>query len=280
MENLYENITKQIITMLEKGVKPWEKPWSYNGIPQMPFNYCSKLLYRGINTLILWCEMAEKEFHTNAWLTLKQANQLGGIVLKGEKGIRCVFYKFIEKEDEEKKEIITFPILKTFVLFNLDQIDGIKLEIDANEPIEPITKAKSTIQKTGAKIEHGFSGAFYRPTGDVICMPPADSFHSREDYYATLLHELVHWSGHESRLDRFNNACGKESYAFEELVAEIGSAFLCADLGVNGELQHASYINGWLEILNKNKRAIFKAASLAATTHQFLTDFENNQMNC
>lgn len=181
-----------------------------------------------------------------------------------------------EKEDDDgEKEVI--PMLKTFTVFNLDQIEGIEKPVVSvsdtrtKHDVEVLWHVEEAISKTTITIQHGGVRAFYSPSCDLVTLPEKDRFQSSSDYYATAWHELVHATGHKSRLDRdLNNGFGSKDYAFEELVAELGAAFCCADLGITGEVQHESYIASWLEQLSSDKKFIFKAASLASKAHQFL----------
>ncbi|MBY7933102.1 ArdC family protein [Vibrio furnissii] len=277
--DFYETVTNSIISALEAGVKPWSCPWETNieaGISGLPYNLKSQNTYNGINVLLLWASATENRFSSPAWLSYKQAQEMGGQVRKGEKSTQIVFYKQVKKEDEQGKEEI-IPIMKTYAIFNLDQIDGIESPvivepkpIDTND-YSQYSHVEQVITDTGANIIVKGIKAFYRPSADFIVMPEKHLFKSAADYFATKLHELSHWTGAKHRLDRKGgNSFGDEAYAFEELVAELSSAFLCADLSVVGEVQHASYIANWLRALKNDKRYIFKAAAQAAKAHHFI----------
>ncbi len=276
-KDIHQIVTDRVIAALESGVKPWACPWDRtNECSMLPMNFKTKSTYSGINILLLWSETVEKGFSSPYWLTYKQAAELGGNVIKGQKGTAIVYYKMWEKENEDgEKE--TIPMLKTFVVFNLDQIENIeKPAVSVNETrtkhdFEVLEHVEDAIAKTNITIKHCGVRAFYSSSHDQITMPEKDRFQSSSDYYATAWHELVHATGHSSRLDRnLKNSFGSKDYAFEELVAELGAAFCCADLGITGEVQHESYIAGWLSKLNSDKKFIFKAASLASKAHQFL----------
>lgn len=276
-KDMYQVVTDRVIAALENGAKPWACPWDRtNECSMLPMNLKTKSTYSGINILLLWSETVEQGFSSPYWLTYKQAQELGGQVMKGQKGTQIIYYKLWEKEDEDgEKE--TIPMLKTFTVFNLDQIEGIeKPAVSVNETrikhdVEVLEHVEEAIAKTTITIEHRGVRAFYSPSRDQVTLPEKDRFQSSSDYYATAWHELVHATGHKSRLDRdLNNGFGSKDYAFEELVAELGAAFCCADLGITGEVQHESYIASWLEKLNSDKKFIFKAASLASKAHQFL----------
>lgn len=276
-KDMYQIVTDRVIAALENGVKPWACPWDRtNECSMLPMNLKTQSTYSGINILLLWSETVEQGFSSPYWLTYKQAQELGGQVMKGQKGTQIIYYKLWEKEDEDgEKE--TIPMLKTFTVFNLDQIEGIeKPAVSVNETrtkhdVEVLEHVEEAIAKTTITIQHGGVRAFYSPSRDLVTLPEKDRFQSSSDYYATAWHELIHATGHKTRLDRdLNNGFGSKDYAFEELVAELGAAFCCADLGITGEVQHESYIASWLEKLNRDKKFIFKAASLASKAHQFL----------
>ncbi|MHC5780315.1 ArdC family protein [Aliivibrio fischeri] len=276
-KDIYQMVTDRVIAALENGVKPWVCPWDKtNECSMLPMNFKTKTNYSGINILLLWSETVEKGFTSPYWLTYKQANELGGNVMKGQKGTTIVYYKNWEKEDEEgNKEVI--PMLRTFTVFNIDQVENIeKPMVTVKETREKsefvkLSYVEEAIHNTEIKINHCGVRAFYSPAHDEITLPMVDRFNSSSDYYATAWHELVHATGHKSRLDRdLKNSFGSKDYAFEELVAELGAAFCCADLGIVGDVQHESYIVSWLERLNGDKKFIFKAASQASKAHQWL----------
>lgn len=268
------NIVEHIISELKNGTKPWVKPWTDS--LALPHSQATKQIYSGINCLILWCRQERAGFTSSAWMTYKQANALGGQVRKGEKSITCFYFSKLEVDDKGTGETKHFPYRKCFSLFNLDQIDGIDSRdnpLPIHASFEPIKSAEALLACSGARIKHGANTACYQTSVDAICMPDKTSFHSPEDYYATVLHELVHWTGHSTRLSRnIISKFGSEGYAFEELVAEMGSAFLCAELGIQGQLQHASYIDNWLKLLSMDGSALFRAATLASSAHRYLID--------
>ncbi len=279
--NIAEEITGRILEDLEKGVAPWEKPWQVGrGLP-MPMNASTKKHYRGINVFALWDEQAKKGFSSPAWVTFNQAKALRGTVKKGEKGTGVVFYKRLAKthslnlDDEVMLEEQTFWVLRTYTVFNLDQVEGLdhlKPKIEISEPFKAIAEAERVLKESGARILHSaIDRAFYEPKGDLITLPLKESFKTPEAYYATALHELIHWTGHEARLNRqFGKRFGNQAYAFEELVAEMGAAFLCVSCGIPYDTQHASYIRDWMKILKDHKRAIFTAAAKAQAGMDFV----------
>jgi len=274
MSDLYERVTATIIADLEKGVASWTRPWTVKGGSIMPRNYATKRQYNGINICILWDAQIRHDWPSSLWLTYKQAQDIGAQVKGGEKSTRVVFTsKLTVGEGEEEKRI---GYLKSFSVFNIAQMEGI--ETPAAAPVLPQKErddqATRFITSTGADIRHGGDRAYYRPADDYIRLPDTTAFESYEHYLATALHETVHWSGHEKRLKRdLKNRFGTKAYAAEELVAELGAAFLCAHLGVEGQLRHAEYLANWLELLKEDNRAIFTAASKASQAADYLRRF-------
>lgn len=274
---LIESVTSRIIGQLQAGVKPWVCAWDRSGGEfSIPHNPTTKENYHGINTLILWEVANRKKYTTNLWLGFSQAKAQGGYVKKDEKGTRGIIYKPLVVEDdtqEDGQRIV--PMLKSFVVFNLDQIVGLD-HLHPEPPtegdtFEPIHAAEALLALSKARIVEGGPRAFYRHSDDLIRLPDRYRFKRPEDFYATGLHELTHWTGHPSRLDRMFGKCfGDKAYGFEELVAEMGSAFLCARLGLQGELQHENYIDSWLKILKEDYRALIKAASQAQAAFDYL----------
>lgn len=208
-------------------------------------------------------------------MTYKQAQAVGGQVRKGEHGTTAIFYRTLEKENEDG-EIDQIPMLKTFTVFNVEQIDGLPLTtevVSPTETFEPLPQVENLLRRSGARIVEKGQNAFFKPSTDEIWLPERHLFSDAANFYAIGLHELVHWSGAKNRLNReMKGGFGSEDYAFEELIAEVGSAFLMADLGIVGEVQHESYIASWLKALKNDKRYIFKAASAASKAHRYLMD--------
>jgi len=274
MTDLYNRVTATIIKDLEAGVASWTRPWTVKGGGFMPRNYASKRAYNGVNICILWDAQIGHGWPSSLWLTYKQAQAIGGQIKGGEKGTTVVFTsKLSVGEGEEEKRI---GYLKSFTVFNIAQMDGIEAEQEKPLPPQQERDDQATrfIAKTGADIRHGGDRAFYRTAGDFIGLPEIPAFESYEHYLATALHETVHWSGHEKRLNReLKNRFGTKAYAAEELVAELGAAFLCAHLGVQGQLRHAEYLANWLELLKEDNRAIFTAASKASQATDYLRSF-------
>lgn len=281
--DVYARITDQILAHLETGVKPWMQPWqSAQRAVSRPLRHNGEP-YAGINVLTLWCSSMERGFHSSTWMTFKQALELGGAVRKGEKGSPVVYASSMTKTEENassgEQQERNIPFLKSYTVFNIEQIDGLpdrfggRVESIVNSD-ERVVHAEAFFKATGALIRHGGDRAFYAPGPDVIQMPAFEVFRDAQSYYATLAHEATHWTSHKTRLDRsFNQKrFGDEGYAREELVAELGAAFLCADLGLalNERTDHADYLGFWLKVLKGDKRAIFAAAAHAQRAAEFL----------
>jgi antirestriction protein ArdC len=283
-QDVYTRITNKIVADLEQGVRPWMKPWNagntsgritrplrHNGVP-----------YSGINILMLWASSIEQGFAAPIWMTFKQAIELNAHVRKGEKGSLVVYANTITKTEDDgsgnevEREI---PFMKGYTVFNVEQIEGLP-EIYYTIPevklttVERIERAEAFFARTHADIRYRGDRAFYSCDGDYIQMPVIEAFKDAESFYATLAHESTHWTKHPSRLERDfgRKTWGDEGYAREELVAELGAAFLCADLDLTPELRddHAAYIATWLTVLKNDKRAIFSAAAHAQKAIDFL----------
>lgn len=281
--DFYQRVTDKIIRDLEKGTLTWIKPWTTSpghAAVTRPLRH-DGTPYRGVNVLILWSEAIERGYTSASWMTYRQAQALGAQVRKGEHGTTVVYAKTIERVEDDpetgKETIERIPLLRAYTVFNTEQIDGLSTP-PAEHPsdIEPvpsrIDRADAFIAATTATIVHKGNRACYIPSADRIEMPPYRQFidtptsSAAEGYYATLLHELIHWTSPKHRCDRdIGKRFGDNAYAREELVAEIGAAFLCADLGIALEPRpdHASYLASWLCVLKSDKRAIFASAALA-----------------
>jgi len=273
MRNIYQEVTDKIVAALEAGTPPWVKPWKA-GRPDaagLPFNFKSGRQYNGVNILLLWARALVNGYSSAGWMTYNQAKQAGGHVRKGEHGEQIVYWDhrlIPEKDDPEKLRRV--PFLKVFTVFNLDQIEDIERPAPPERPAG-LDHVDAFIKATGATINHGGDRAYYNRAGDRVQLPHAADFRSMGEYYATALHELTHWTGHESRCARqFGQRFGDEAYAAEELVAEMGAAFLCAELGIEGKLQHPAYISHWLKVLKQDNRAIFTAAKAASAAADYL----------
>lgn len=289
--DLYRSITQRVIAAIEAGTPPWVCPWDRTG-GGLPFNFRTEHHYSGVNVLLLWMAASDRGFGSNAWLTLKQANALGGHVRKGERGSEIIFYNVrtvtVDGEDsvaapdgdaasETRPESRKVPFIRTYRVFNAEQLDGIDFpRVASPSPVAIIDAAFAFVENTGASVRESGTQAFYSRDTDTITVPPIQRFTRPEDFHATLHHELVHWTGHPDRMARtFGKRFGDAAYAVEELVAELGSAFIDADLGIEGQVQgHASYLDHWLTVLKADKYALFRAAGDAARAHRFLLDLQ------
>jgi antirestriction protein ArdC len=279
--NVYQVITDKIVASLEAGVKPWVPNWDAGSTGnQFPLRACGTP-YRGINVWLLWATQAQHGYTSNYWLTYKKAQEIGGQVRKGEKASTAVFASSFDKKEanagpDDKAKRIAF--LKAYSVFNADQVDGLPDSFRAKPAIarpaiELIAEAEAFFAATGARISHGGNRAFYRPSTDEIVLPNPDAFHDAAGYASVKAHELVHWTGHASRLDRpFNHKTGDDGYAREELVAELGSAYLCGILGISNEPRddHAAYLAAWIKTMKSDSRAIVQAASKAQAACDYL----------
>jgi antirestriction protein ArdC len=287
--NIAEEITNRILADLEKGVGPCEKPWKEGRTIPMPVNASTKKRYRGINVFVLWNEQVKRGFSSPAWLTFNQAKAFKGTVKKGEKGTSVVFYKRLAKtkslnlDDQVVLEEQTFWVLKAYTVFNLDQVEGLddlKPKVEIIQPFQAIAEAEKVLRESGAKIVHAVSNeAFFNPEMDFINLPPKENFESPEAYYGIALHELTHWTGHETRLNRqFGKNFSDQARAVEELVAEMGASFLCAACGIPYTTRHSDYIGAWVKVLKDHQRAILTAAAKAQAAMDFVlkTDLEES----
>jgi antirestriction protein ArdC len=292
IRDVYSRITGKIIADLEQGIRPWHRPWSadhaagkitrplrHNGIP-----------YKGINVVMLWSAAVTKGYACPLWLTFKQAIELGGHVRKGEAGELVVYANSITrtetdgKGEETEREI---PYLKGYTVFNAEQCHGLpahyyaKAGPSAVTPMQRLEAADRFFAATGVDIRHGGTRAYYAEGPDYVQMPPFETFRDAESYAATLAHEAIHATKHGKRLARDLGRVrhGDEGYAREELVAELGAAFLCADLGLTPEVRedHAAYISTWITLLKDEKRAIFSAAAHAQRAADYLHSLQPQQ---
>jgi antirestriction protein ArdC len=267
--DIHQEITDAIVAHLEKGALPWHKDWK-GGKPVFTLpRRATGEFYQGINVLLLWIAAEKYGFTADQWMTFKQAKAVGGNVRKGEKGSRIVFYSALDRENDAG-EAVKIPFLKSYTVFNVQQIDGLPCDLtpDLFEPADgegpdAIDAMENFFAATGARILVDGCNPCYRPGPDTIHMPRLAQYATAAGYYGTLAHELVHWTGHKSRLDRLKIA-GQADYAFEELVAELGACFLCARLGAELNTENsAAYIGSWLKALRDDKRFIFRAAAAA-----------------
>jgi antirestriction protein ArdC len=290
-KDVYTRVTERIVSDLEQGVRTWMKPWSVEhtaGRISTPLRH-NGTPYRGMNILLLWGEAMAKGYVAPIWMTYKQAQELGAIVRKGEHGSLVVYASHITKTEtnelgEDTEREISF--LKGYTVFNVEQVDGLAAPYYAQSvsplPLsERIENADRFMVNTGATICHGGDRAFYAPARDAIQLPRFEAFKDKESYYATALHELTHWTKHEHRLARdfSTKRFGDDGYAREELVAELGAAFLCAALGITPAIRddHSAYLGHWLKMLKEDKRAIFSAAAHAQRAADFLSGLQEQQ---
>lgn len=286
----HTRITDRILAELEQGTRPWLKPWSGGDMAASgrtrPLRATGQP-YRGINVLLLWLEADASGFASPSWMTYRQAQALGAQVRKGERGAAVVYYgdssKTVRDEASGEDKEQAFRFLKTYTVFNVAQIDGLPERFHIMpEPapeVERIAAAEAFFARIPATVNHGGDKAYYTPSADRIQLPPFAAFHDAHSYYTTRGHETVHWTRHESRLDRSfgREKWGDEGYAREELVAELGAAFLAADLGLAIEPRpdHASYIASWIKVLQNDTRAIVQAAAHAERAVAYLHQLAN-----
>ncbi|MGO4562156.1 zincin-like metallopeptidase domain-containing protein [Rhizobiales bacterium 3FA27D7] len=288
--DVYTRITERIVADLEKGVRPWVQPWgarNAGGRVTRPLRHNGQP-YTGLNVLLLWSEAMARGFTSPIWMTFRQASELDAHVRKGESGATVVYASRFTKTEvgphggEVERDI---PFLKAYTVFNCDQIDGLPEDYSnrtepVSDPVERIAAADRFFANTGAVIRHGGFKAFFSPSSDHVQMPPFETFRDAASYYAVLGHECVHWAGASHRLNRDLSRYHKDrtERAREELVADIGASFLCADLSIVPELaprpDHASYVESWLRVLGGDRKAIFQAAAHAQRAVAYLHDLQ------
>lgn len=277
-----ERITERIIADLEAGVQTWKQPWDTLGGISLPLRANGEA-YQGINTLMLWATAGERGYRAQRWMTYRQALALGGQVRKGEASTLVVYYGQAQSADDaagEESEARAFRFLKGYPVFNVEQIDGLDAEFyPAPVTVEPTRMharnpgIEAFLEQTGASISWMGDQAYYAPGPDHIRLPELPLFVDVEQAYATAMHELVHWTGAKHRLDReFGKRFGDNRYAMEELVAELGAAFLGAHFGLRPDhiTNHSEYVGHWLSVLKSDNRAIFNAAGQAQKAVDFI----------
>jgi antirestriction protein ArdC len=281
--DLYIEVSARIVAELEKGAAPWVRPWSATPGANVPCNAVTNRPYSGCNVVLLWMA-ADAGFPTPRFLTYNQAKAAGGHVRKGAHGFTVYLVKPLDVKDkkaaeagEDKTKRIT--MLRAFTVFNVAQCEGLpdrvvngKVDLSA---VRNNDERDATIDEflaaTGADIRHGGDRAFYSPGADRVTMPEFKSFKGAANYYATVFHELGHWTGAKGRCEReFGKRFGDQAYAAEELVAELVAAFICAEFDLDGELRHAGYIANWITLLKDDPRAFFTACSKAQAAAEFL----------
>ena len=285
--NIYDEITTKIIAELEAGRLPWVQPWGSNTVSAplaMPRNAATDRGYSGINVLILWGAVVQHGFATQGWLTFRQALGLGGNVRKGEHGTTVVYADRFIPDDERRRaqdngdDPAAIPFLKRFTVFNIAQCEGLPDGLSAPPPPIPegliVPEVEALIRASGADLRLGGDKAFYAPGPDFIQIPRPEAYFEPINWHRTALHELGHWSGHPGRLARdLSGGFGSKAYSREELVAEMTSAFCCANLGIAPTVRHADYIGAWLDVLREDNRAIVRAASAASKAADYLLAF-------
>jgi antirestriction protein ArdC len=282
--DLYRRITDAVVADLKRGVRPWTRPWSAGhpaGRVSRPLRATGEA-YSGINVILLWSEAVSKGYAASTWMTFRQASALGANVRRGEHGASVLYADRIrrtETDDDGRDIERQIPFLKAYTVFNVEQVEGLPDRSYGvpQEPLDParrIERTEAFFAATGADISHGGDQAYYAIGPDRVRMPPFACFGDPEAYYAILAHECTHWTRHPRRLDRDfgRRRWGDAGYAREELVAELGAAFLCADLGLALEPRpdHASYIASWIKVLGDDRRCIFAAAAHAQRAADFL----------
>lgn len=282
----YQEVTNSIIAAIEEGCPPWQKPFTGDkGGACFPIRSTGEA-YQGINVLMLWLQADKNEFNSAHWFTYKQASERKAQVKKGSKSSRIIFFSNLNREDDKGEEY-QIPFIKTSNVFNADQIEGLPADYYVEvEPIqdlgtEPDARLDQIFKAIGIKTKTTDEPrAFYSPANDYVHMPPIETFKSAEAYYTTLAHEQIHATGAKHRLDReFSGK--KKTYAFEELIAEIGACMLGAKIGMKPDFGNSgAYIEGWLKCLEEDKKAIFQAASQAQKAVNYLfADFDNEGEN-
>jgi len=289
MHDLYQTVTDRIVAALEQGTPPWVRPWS-TITEAIPVNAQSRRPYRGINFALLSLEASDHGYSVNRWLTYRQALELGGQVRRSEHGITVVFWQLRRvgvtstaetcPDDAEglSRADRVYPLLRAYTVFNVAQVDGLPTNYTQRTAAawEPDAKAEELVLMSGARFRNGGAKAYYRPDTDEIYLPPPAAFPNATGYYNVALHELTHWTGHDSRCDRIlAGRFGDAAYAAEELIAEMGAAYLCAHCRIDGELRHASYLDSWLKVLRADKRAIFTAAAKAQRAADYVLRMAN-----
>lgn len=284
-------ITAQLIEALEKGTAPWQRPWSAAYAPQ---NAVTGHIYKGVNAIYLaFLGFTRYDGSDPRWLTFAQAKEKGWHVRKGEKGVRVIFWGQVVKEVKDgdgkpvldkdgKPQTTSYPVAKFYTVFHASQVEGLPEYAPELNEVPPVEVAERIISDSGAEIRHGGNQAYYNPASDEVTLPPRETFKDAASYYATALHELGHWTGHESRLNREMCGCKQSKvYAREELVAELTSVFVSMETGIPQTPehfeQHAAYVGHWAQLLRDDPDALFKAASDASKAAEYLLKGERER---
>lgn len=292
-DNLYREITDKIIAELEQGIVPWVQPWTSGkqlSSLGLPVNGLTRRSYSGINILLLWSALEERGYASPYWVTFKQCIAMGGNVRKAEKGTHVYFAdRFVPQKEKARAEqdgdeANPIAFLKRYTVFNAEQCDGLPKGLIGTPELRPerqiVPEAEALIAATGADFRIGGDQAFYVPSEDFIRIPQAAAYTDPINWYRTAFHELGHWTGHKTRLDRnLTTKFGTVDYAREELVAELATAFVCASLGIVPTVRHADYIGNWLQVLKEDAKAIVRAASLASKASDFILAFQKSKID-
>lgn len=283
-------VTNKIVAALESGDVPfWRRPWSKSPNSGHPTNAVTGKPYQGIN----WVLLSLMGLDSKWWATYNQWQGLGGQVRRGEKSVTGILYKPVTKKsinDDGEEEVNSYGLLRTFSLFHVSQVDGdLEKFRDTKKPetvtaFEDFSPAEEVFSATGADVRLGGDRAYYSPSGDYIQMPPKESFSPPHQYYSVLAHETVHWTGHETRLNRLDKFArfGSEAYAIEELVAELGASYLSAEIGLphSDDLSNVTaYLGSWLKVLKRDHSAIFSSASAASKAVDFIVSRQAEEKN-
>lgn len=287
--DLYQEVTDQIVAAIGSGTAPWQKPWTELAELGLPMNGASERQYRGINTMLLFMSSQEHGYSDNRWFTYKQASELGAQVRKAEKSTPVYFFKMLQAserdgdsataspkngtsgKDEKSRQI---PFLTEYQVFNAAQIDGLARQEKPERNWTPIEAVNEVVARLNPDIRYGGNRAFYAQGSGrgFIQMPHEGAFASASDWSGTLLHEIAHWTGASTRLNRQFGVWGTDDYSREEIRAELASAMLSAGLGVPTTTEnHAAYIGSWIKRLKEDKFEIFRAARDAGKIADFIT---------
>ena len=285
--NIYQRITDQILAAIEAGAGDWKMPWHSDGTDiTQPINAASGKAYRRVNVIALWATAQACGYTGARWATHRQWQEMGAQVRKGEKSAPVVFWKVFDKDEEQTEEPSENDrrrfMARGYSVFNASQVDGYEAPPAVIlPPSVRIGRAEDFFANLGAEVRHGGNRAYFQFSTDHIQMPPLEAFRDAVAYYATLSHEATHWTGTKTRLDRdMSGRFGSEGYAAEELVAELGAAFLCGSLSLANEPRpdHAAYITSWLKVLRSDNRAIFTAAAKAQQAADYLHNLQPAKM--
>lgn len=273
--DLYADVTARILQTMEAGAVPWQRSWQSTG-SGLPMNAVSERPYSGVNVLLFWLS-ADRGYALPRYVTFNQAKEAGGNVRKGEHGTKVYFFKQLTVADRASGEDKTIPLLKEYTVFNVAQCEGLPDRVTNGEAIAPLNQdqrealADRFIQSTGADFREGTGSPCYVPSRDFISIPAFAAFKSCPEFYGVAFHELTHWTGAKHRLDRdFSGRFGTQAYAAEELVAELGAAFINAEFGFDNTQSNAAYLANWITLLKSDSRAIFTAASKASKAAEYL----------